>query len=190
VATHEIAWERYTDDWLRTSFSAYRYRAEQLITLVADESAFLGATFVDTGPCGREGIGGGSADAATARHPRDNQFSLQRADDTSTARTCRIRRGTVSRSVPAGRSVSTLRRWHSTSSSSDLGARDAVGPCTAVTADLTFNVPVSRRVWFSASAYNFFDATYADPASDAHRQEVIPQNGRTLRAGLRVTLGR
>ena len=32
---------------------------------------------------------------------------------------------------------------------------------------------------------NIFDAQYADPASNGHRQDSIPQNGRTARIGLR-----
>ena len=32
---------------------------------------------------------------------------------------------------------------------------------------------------------NIFDAQYADPTSNSHRQDSIPQNGRTARIGLR-----
>ena len=34
---------------------------------------------------------------------------------------------------------------------------------------------------------NLFDARYVDPASSAHVQDVIPQNGRTARIGLRYS---
>ena len=33
IDTHEVVWERYTNDWLRTSLSAYWYQADGLITL-------------------------------------------------------------------------------------------------------------------------------------------------------------
>src|SRR6185369_12519659 len=49
IETHELVWERYVNDWLRTSVSAYWYRAQQLITVVGDDEAFLGVTFVNQG---------------------------------------------------------------------------------------------------------------------------------------------
>ena len=41
IDTHELVWERYINDWLRTSVSSYWYKAEQLITQVVDDSAYL-----------------------------------------------------------------------------------------------------------------------------------------------------
>ena len=37
IDTHEFVWERYTNDWLRTSVSTYWYKAERLITLMTDD---------------------------------------------------------------------------------------------------------------------------------------------------------
>jgi outer membrane receptor for ferrienterochelin and colicins len=61
---------------------------------------------------------------------------------------------------------------------------------TAATTDVTFTVPLNSRLSLSGSAYNLFDVLYADPGSDIHRQDVIPQNGRTFRLGLRVQVWR
>jgi outer membrane receptor protein involved in Fe transport len=36
IDTHEVVWERYTNDWLRTSVSTYWYKADGLITLAPD----------------------------------------------------------------------------------------------------------------------------------------------------------
>ena len=44
IDTHELVWERYTNDWLRTSVSTYWYKADSLITLTPDPSAPLGIT--------------------------------------------------------------------------------------------------------------------------------------------------
>ena len=33
IDTHELVWERYTHDWLRTSVSGYWYKADGLIAL-------------------------------------------------------------------------------------------------------------------------------------------------------------
>ncbi len=49
-------WERYTNDWLRTSVSTYWYKADRLITLVRDETTFLGTTFVNEGEVQAKGL--------------------------------------------------------------------------------------------------------------------------------------
>src|SRR6202030_3057695 len=47
IDTQELVWERYTNDWLRTSVSAYRYTANGLITAIPDPSALIGTTYVN-----------------------------------------------------------------------------------------------------------------------------------------------
>ena len=39
----------------------------------------------------------------------------------------------------------------------------------------------------SASIYNLFDVSYGDPAGEEHRQDIIPQDGRSFR--LKITYG-
>jgi hypothetical protein len=56
-----------------------------------------------------------------------------------------------------------------------------LGPTT--TANVTLLAPIGRFE-LMAGVRDLFDVRYADPASDAHRQDVIAQNGRT-----RVSLG-
>jgi iron complex outermembrane receptor protein len=189
VATHEVVWERYTNDWLRTSVSAYRYHAEQLITLVADESTFLGTTFVNSGRVVAKGL----ELEAQMRLPRGVQatgsYSLQDAQDMDAAA-----------ALP-----NSPRHMFKVLANGPVGFKSmqlaadviVVGPRTTVkgdtasaaaTIDVTFTMPITPRLSLSGSAYNLFDVVYADPASDLHRQDVIPQNGRTLRLGLRVKL--
>ena len=56
IDTHELVWERYTNDWLRTSVSAYWYKADGLITLVARSVDVPGHDLRErTGTCGRRG---------------------------------------------------------------------------------------------------------------------------------------
>ena len=50
----------------------------------------------------------------------------------------------------------------------------------AATANVTMIAPVGPRVRAVRRRPNLFNVHYADPASDAHRQDVIPQNGRTF----------
>jgi iron complex outermembrane receptor protein len=49
INTHELVWERYTNDWLRTSVSTYWYQADSLITLELDPSTPLGTRYVNQG---------------------------------------------------------------------------------------------------------------------------------------------
>jgi outer membrane receptor protein involved in Fe transport len=58
----------------------------------------------------------------------------------------------------------------------------------ATTANVTIIVPVGTAFELLGSAVNLFDVQYADPASNSLRQDVIVQNGRTLRVGLRWKL--
>jgi iron complex outermembrane receptor protein len=44
-------------------------------------------------------------------------------------------------------------------------------------------------VTLSGSIRNLFDRAYADPGSAEHRQNVIPQDGRSFRIGLEWQLG-
>ncbi len=56
IDTHEFVWERYINDRLRTSVSTYWYKADRLITPTLDDSAFLGATFVNQGQVRAKGL--------------------------------------------------------------------------------------------------------------------------------------
>jgi outer membrane receptor protein involved in Fe transport len=60
----------------------------------------------------------------------------------------------------------------------------------ATVINLTFTQPLGHQGELFATVRNLFDVTYADPASDQHRQETIPQNGRTARIGVRWSFGR
>ena len=50
-------------------------------------------------------------------------------------------------------------------------------------------VPLGKAFELVGAARNLFNVQYADPASDQHVQDVIPQNGRTWRVGLRWRFG-
>ena len=53
----------------------------------------------------------------------------------------------------------------------------------ATTASVTLIVPAGAAFQLVATAANLFNLSYADPASDAHLQDAILQNGRTFRVG-------
>ena len=58
----------------------------------------------------------------------------------------------------------------------------------AATVNVTMVQPLGRSWELFGGVRNIFDAQYADPASSQHRQDAIPQNGRTARIGLRWKL--
>ena len=47
---------------------------------------------------------------------------------------------------------------------------------------------MGRSFELSGTLHNLFNEQYADPASDQHLQDSIPQNGRTFRIGLQWKL--
>jgi len=54
----------------------------------------------------------------------------------------------------------------------------------ATTVNLTVVAPIASAFELVGSVRDLFNVQYSDPASDQHRQDSIPQNGRTLRVGL------
>ena len=61
-------------------------------------------------------------------------------------------------------------------------AGDTLSP--TATANVTMIAPVGPAFVLVGSARNLFNVEYADPVSDQNLQDVIAQNGRTLRVGL------
>lgn len=58
----------------------------------------------------------------------------------------------------------------------------------ATTVNVTMVQPVARAWELVGSVLNIFDDEYLDPASSQHRQDAIPQNGRTARIGIRLKI--
>jgi outer membrane receptor for ferrienterochelin and colicins len=52
--------------------------------------------------------------------------------------------------------------------------------------NVTLTSPAARRVELSVGVYNLFDHSYSDPGGEEHRQQSIPQDGRTALARVRV----
>jgi iron complex outermembrane receptor protein len=60
-----------------------------------------------------------------------------------------------------------------------------VEPATVV--GVTLLERIAPSIELTATVGNLFNQRYADPASDEHVQDSIPQNGRTFRAAVRWT---
>jgi outer membrane receptor for ferrienterochelin and colicins len=189
IDTHEVVWERYTNDWLRTSVSTYWYKADGLITLAADPSALLGTTFVNGGHVRANGLELEAQMRLSGGLQGLMSYALQRAKDLDTGTglvNSPAQMGKMRVSIPGPTKGSFLSTEVLAMSSRRTIAGGILGP--AATANLTLVAPVGKRFELVGTIRNLFDVQYADPVSDAHRQDSVPQNGRTVRVGLQWKL--
>jgi iron complex outermembrane receptor protein len=190
INTHELVWERYANDRLRTSVSAYWYKADQLITLVPDDSAVLGASYVNLGQVRAKGLELEAQMRLTEGTQALVSYALQSAveQDTNTGLPNSPRhmvKARLSMSGPAPRSSVSVEAHYLSSRATLAGA--SVSPATTV--DVTMVQPLGHSWEIFGGVRNLFDDQYADPVSDALRQDSVAQNGRTARIGLRWLLG-
>jgi outer membrane receptor protein involved in Fe transport len=189
IDTHEFVWERYTNDWLRTSVSTYWYKADGLITLTLDPSTFFGTTFVNGGHVRAGGLELEAQMRLNGGVQGVVSYALQRVKDLETGETLVNSPGQMAKlrlSLPMP-----SKRWLASIEVLSLSSRRTLAGATlkpAATAGVTIIVPVGRAFELFGGVRNVFNVQYADPASDSHRQDVIPQNGRTARVGLRWKL--
>ena len=191
IDTHELVWERYTGDWLRTSVSAYRYNADRLITLTGsnDPEAFLGVTYVNEGRVSAKGLELEGQMRLWRGAEGHMSYALQEATDRATGLELtnsprQMIKGRVSAPLFGNGSSVALEVLNIGSRATVAGYRvDA-----ATTADLTVIKPLGSLFELVGSVRNLFDVDYAVPGGSQHLQDTIPQNGRTLRVGLRVKI--
>jgi iron complex outermembrane receptor protein len=117
-------------------------------------------------------------------------YALQRVEDVDTGKTLinsPEQIGKVRLSVPGPFRGSFLSLEVLSLSSRLTVAGNTLKPAT--TAHITVIAPIHHAFELVGTVRNLFDVQYADPASDQHRQDSIPQNGRTARIGLRWKIG-
>ena len=192
IATQELVAEWRLSSLTRVTLSAFRYHISELVTLTSDPADGL-QVYRNNGAATVHG-----AQAEVERLWRDGtalraSYSYQQArDDEDNAAT---------QGVNAGRLVNSPRHLAKLDASMLLpGSGDALRGGLAVryvgsrltrsaatvggyaTANLTLSSERSFAggLW-SLGVYNLFDHRYADPASDAHVQDTIVQDGRSLR---------
>jgi outer membrane receptor for ferrienterochelin and colicins len=185
IDTHELVWERYVNDWLRTSVSAYWYKAEGLITLVPDEAAFLGLAYVNQGSVRAKGFEAEAQMRLTGESRALVSYALQDAVEQVSLSGLpnsprHIAKARISLPGPTTGSVVSVEGQYLSSRRTLAGSE--------VSAAGTVNVhvvqPLGRSWELTGGVRNIFDARYSDPVSSQHRQDTIPQNGRTARIGL------
>jgi iron complex outermembrane receptor protein len=183
INTHEFVWEEYTGDWLRTTVSAYRNNVENLIELSVDEDDAL--TFSNSGKVLARGLEV-EAEVRTGGSQLVGSYALQRTRNRETDEelTNSPRHlGKIRLAVPGPVAGATIAVEVQTMSQRLTVARSLVGGHAL--ANVNYVHPINSRLAFTATVRNLFEAKYADPASAEHRQETIPQDGRTGYIGLR-----
>jgi iron complex outermembrane receptor protein len=191
IDTHEFVWERYTSDWLRTSVSSYWYKADRLITLTEfnNPSAFLGVTWVNQGEVRAKGLELEAQMRLWGDAEGHLSYALQEARDQATGDILtnsprQMIKGRVSAPLFGSGSSVALEVL-------GIGSRQTIAGNTLSPmgmANLTVTKSLGRSFELVGTVRNLFDTDYAIPASDEHVQDSIPQNGRTFRVGLRVTI--
>jgi outer membrane receptor for ferrienterochelin and colicins len=190
IDTHEFVWERYVNDWLRTSVSTYWYKADRLITLVPDASALLGSSYVNLGQVRAKGLEFEAQMRLSAGAQALMSYSVRSAVDEATHAGLpnsprHMAQARLSLRGPSPQSSVSVEGQY-------LSARETLAGATlsaAATLNVTTVQPLGRAWELFGGVRNIFDNQYADPVSSAHRQDSIPQNGRTARIGLRWRLG-
>jgi outer membrane receptor for ferrienterochelin and colicins len=190
IDTHEVVWERYVNDWLRTSVSGYWYKADRLITLIADPEASLGLTYVNQGNVLAKGLELEAQMRLSGATRALVSYALQQAVDQATQAELpnsprHMVKGRISFSGPTRRSIVSVEAQYLSRRQTLAGATAAWGAPVTIT--------MIQPLWPSweifGSVDNLFDQQYADPMSSALLQDTIFQNGRTARIGLRWSVG-
>jgi outer membrane receptor protein involved in Fe transport len=189
IDTHELVWERYHHDWLRTTVSTYWYNADRLISLIPDPTTAAATTYVNQGQVRARGLELEAQMRLPWRSQARASYALQQATDQETQLSLpnsprHLAKARLSLPGPIASSSVSLEALYLSSRTTLTGQRIA----PAATANLTMLLPLGRSWQLSASLNNLFDAQYADPASGQNVQDTIPQNGRTARVGVRCTL--
>lgn len=190
IDTHELVWERYTGEWLRTSLAAYRYDAENVLALEAlGPGLDSDYRYFNSGGATAHGL---EAEAELKLKRGIHAFAayaLQRGRDqdgavmSNSPASLLTLRGSLG--APATGRFASIELVH-------LGERRTIADRTLSAATLvnaTASMPVTKELSAVLSARNLFDARYEDPASDEHAMDAIEQNGRTIRFDLRLTIG-
>ena len=189
IDTHELVWERYTNDWLRTSVSTYWYGADGLITLMPDPSTPLGLTYANEGRVRAKGLELEAQMRLRGGVRGQASYALQQVTDQDTQKTLtnsprHMLKARMSVQWPTVQSSVAFEALYLSSRTTLAG--NTLSPATLV--NVTMIRPVGRSFELFGTVRNLFDEQYADPASTQNLQDSIPQNGRTFRIGLRLKL--
>ena len=189
IDTHQLVWERYTNDWMRTSVSSYWYKANGLITSVADENTVFGTTFVNQERVHAKGLEFEAQMRLRWGWKALASYAVQKATDQDTRTELpnsprQMIKARLSIPGPLPRSFVSVEGQF-------LGQRKTVSAshvASNTVANINLIQPIGHTWELYAGVRNVFNNEYLDPASSSHLQDAIPQNGRTFRVGVQLKL--
>jgi outer membrane receptor for ferrienterochelin and colicins len=182
IKTTEVVFEKYLGDHLRLSASGYVYHIKGLITQALDpadgllsfrnddEIASKGLEFEIAGklPHGFEGNG-----SYALQQTRDRETGLEVTNSARHLGKLNLMAPLFKRSVIAA--------FQLQYSSQRLTLNGTNLPALYLANFTLFSKKLAKGLDTSFGVYNLFNQKYADPGSEAHRQNSIEQDGRNLR---------
>jgi outer membrane receptor for ferrienterochelin and colicins len=188
VDTHQFVWENYVNEWLRTSASTYWYKANRLITAMPADT-LLGTTFVNQGEVRARGLEFEAQMRLKWGWQALTSYAVQNAIDQETHDQLP---NSPRHMVKARLSVPGPLRGSFISLEGQYLSKRGTLSGSNVPAYGVGNVNYVQAIGPSWELYagvrNIFDTQILDPASNSHRQDAIPRNGRTVRFGVRFKL--
>jgi iron complex outermembrane receptor protein len=181
----ELVWEESFSNRVRTSISVFGYRASDIIELGSTaEGALLFANVGDVESRGVEG-------EVEARLPRGISVRASHAAVRTRHRATGATASNSPRHVSKVAAQVPIARATIAFEGNFSGERMTIAgqPLRAYfLSNINLGYRLSRSVEVAAGVYNLFDVRYGHPGAEEHRQQSIPQSGRTAMARLRVGL--
>jgi outer membrane receptor for ferrienterochelin and colicins len=181
IESYELVYEQGIGDHLRSSISGFYNQVDDLISYQKETGAYtnrLGADVLGT----EFGLEAFWASGVRGRA----SYTFQETEDrTSHRRLADSPRHLVkfNLSVPVLKEkIFAGLEWQYTSGRPTLSGSTA--PAFGIVNFTAFSINLIKGLELSASLYNLFDRTYADPSTPFHLQNVIERDGRTFRAKL------
>lgn len=185
IATYELVLEHYLDPNSRITLSAHDYKIDDLITLTTDP-ADGALVYQNLDKVEARGIELEMEQARTNGARWRASYALQRAEDAITGRALtnsprHLAKLNLTMPLPATVWRGGL-EWQYTDQRRTLTGGET---SSNVLTNLTLSSDqLAKGLEVSASLYNLFNKTYADPGGEEHIQDVIPQDGRGWRLKL------
>lgn len=182
IRTGELSLDRYVGNHLLVSGSVYHFRVRQMISLCTDKEDQL-LVFANQDALRGWGVEAGLEAKASSGLEARVSASVQKAEavgaDGDLVNSPRLM-SKMSLAVPLFD-----QRLFAALDALYLSGRNTLGGGRADSHFLLHATVFAARLasdWeLSASVYNLFDQRYADPGSEEHTQDLIPQDGRTFR---------
>jgi outer membrane receptor for ferrienterochelin and colicins len=186
IRTYEVALEHTFHNRVRGAASVYRYTIDNLITAMIDPSDLLDV-FRNVDRVRAEGVEI-EVEGSFARFLEGRvSYALQKSEDVTTGSTLtnsprHLAKANLSVPFRNDKLLASLEVQYT--SSRETLAVDAAGGFTVA------NLTLLSRNWksgpsVSLSVFNLFDKKYGDPGGTEHVQEMIPQDGRSVRVQIR-----